>query len=112
MWRQRQLTIHGRASVINTLLMLKLWYSLSVISIRFWARDTIQRKCINFLWNYGTHLVSYKTIVGEHKNGGLKIDNIYLKMLSYRLMFLAKYLCPTRELVWKHTFSYFFIKNL
>lgn len=67
-----------------------------MISIPFWARDTIQRECINFLWNYGTHLVSYKTIVGEHKNGGLKIDDIYLKMLSYRLKFLAKYLCPTK----------------
>lgn len=44
MWRQRQLTVHGRASVINTLLMSKLWYYLYVISIPFWARDTIQRE--------------------------------------------------------------------
>ena len=79
------LTIHGRVSVINTLLMSKLWYSLSVICIPFWARTTIQKECINFLWNYGAHLVSYKTTVGEHKNCGVKIDDIYLKMLSYRL---------------------------
>ena len=38
LWRQRMLTIHGRVS----LLMSKLWYSLSVKPIPFWARDFIQ----------------------------------------------------------------------
>lgn len=107
MWRQRLLTIQGRVNVINTLLMSKLWYSLSVISIPFWARDSIQKECINFLWSYGTHLVSYKTIVGEKENGGLKMDDIYLKMLSFRLKFLAKYLCTRKHLAWKYFLSYF-----
>lgn len=65
LWRQRQLTVQGRAVVINTLLMSKLWYTLSVISMPKWARDTIQKECTNILWNYGAHLVSYKTIVGN-----------------------------------------------
>ena len=42
------LTIHGRVTVINSLLMSKLWYSLSVIPIPFWARDSIQKECIDF----------------------------------------------------------------
>ena len=81
------LTIHGRVTVINSLLMSKLWYSLSVIPIPFWARDSIQYECINFLWKCGVCLVSYITAVGDRKNGGLKQVYIYLKMLSLRLKF-------------------------
>ena len=71
LWRQRMLTIHGRVTVINSLLMSKLWYSLSVIPIPFWARDSIQKECINLFWKCGVHLLSYKTAVVDRKNGGL-----------------------------------------
>ena len=60
--------------------MSKLWYSLSVIPIPFWARDSIQKECINFLWKCGVHLLSYKTAVGDRK-----MVDIYLKMVSFRL---------------------------
>lgn len=83
LWRQRQLTVQGRVVVINTLLMSKLWYTLSVISMPKWARDNIQKECTNFLWNYGAHLASYKTIVGDKHNGGLMLNDIYLGMLSF-----------------------------
>ena len=112
LWRQRMLKIHGRVTVINSLLMSKLWYSLSVIPIPFWARDSIQKECINFLWKCGVHLLSYKTAVGDRTNGGLRLVDIYLKMLSFRLKFLTKYLCATKQLVWKTCFYIFFNKNL
>lgn len=106
MWRQRDLTIQGRAVVINTMLMSKLWYSLSVLSMPKWARDSIQKECIQFLWNYGAHLVSYKTIVGDKHNGGLMLNDIYLKKLSFRLKFLAKYFCTSKDFLWKHILKY------
>ncbi|XP_056018522.1 uncharacterized protein LOC125671368 [Ostrea edulis] len=90
--------------------MSKLWYSLSVISIPQWARDSIQKECTNFLWNFGSHLVSYKTIIGEKHDGGLKIADIYLKMLSFRLKFLAKHFCCNKDFLWKHIFRYFLSK--
>lgn len=106
LWRHRDLTIQGRAVVINTMLMSKLWYSLSVLSMPKWARDSIQKECIQFLWNYGAHLVSYKTIVGDKHNGGLMLNDIYLKMLSFRLKFLAKYFCTSKDFLWKHILKY------
>lgn len=48
LWRQRDVTIQERAVVINTMLMSKLWYTLSVIFMAKWARDSIQKGCINF----------------------------------------------------------------
>lgn len=42
--------------MINTLLMSKLWYTLSVISMPKLARDNIQKECTNFPWNYGADL--------------------------------------------------------
>ena len=110
LWRMRCLTIQGRAILINTMFMSKLWYSLAVISIPQWARNCIQKECSNFLWNFGSHLVSYKTIIGEKYDGGLKICDIYLKMLSFRLKFLGKYFCADKEYIWKHIFRYFISK--
>lgn len=83
LWRQRQFTVQERAVVINTLLMSKLWYTLSVISMPKWSRDSIQKECTNFLCNYGAHLASYKTIVGDKHNGGLRLNDIYLRMKSF-----------------------------
>lgn len=60
LWRQRDLTIQGRAVVINTkctLLMSKLWYTLSVIFTVKWARDSIQKECINFYMEHNAHNV-------------------------------------------------------
>ena len=73
--------------------MSKLWYTIAVISIPEWARRNIQKDCTDFLWNYGAHLISYNTIIGEKSHGGIKMVDIYLKQLSYRLKYLAKYFC-------------------
>ena len=54
--------------MINSLLMSKLWYSLSVIPTVFhFGLETVQKECINFLWKCGVHLLSYKTAVGDRK---------------------------------------------
>jgi hypothetical protein len=108
LWRQRNLSLQGRATVINTLLMSKLWYTLSVVSIPEWARKTISKSCKDCLWNYGAHLVSYKTIIGEKTQGGLKIVDVYLKQLSYRLKYLAKYFCSDKQVTCGNTLSYTF----
>lgn len=52
------------------------------------------------------HLVSYKNIVGDKHNGGLMLNDIYLKMLSFRLKFLAKYFCTSKDFLWRHILKY------
>lgn len=34
------------------------------------------------------------------------LNDIYLKMLSFRLKFLAKYFCTSKDFLWKHILKY------
>jgi len=87
LWYKRNLTIQGRSIVLNSLIMSKLWYTLSVCPIPVWARQDIQTACLKCLWYDGAHLVSYKTIINAKSDGGLSIPDIHLKMLAFRLKF-------------------------
>lgn len=110
MWCQRRLTLAGRVHVISSLLVSRLWYIITVCTIPEWAIDDIRKHCVNFLWNNGAHLVKYRTIVGDKKDGGLNFPDIYLKMLAFRLKFLARFLDNDFKAVWKDTMKYFLRK--
>lgn len=106
-WSKRELTIQGRCTVINSLVMSKLWYVLSVFSIPDDIRNEIQKACVKFLWHNGANLVSYQTIIGLKSNGGLKLPDIHLKKMAFRLKFLARFLNDDYNAMWKYTMRYF-----
>ena len=110
MWLQRHLTIQGRCTVISSLLMSRLWYTLSVFTIPEWVIKEVKNCCINFLWKNGSILLKYRTIVGDKIHGGLKFEDIYIKMLSFRLKFLSRFLNPSYSVLWKDTCKLFLQK--
>lgn len=107
MWLQRKLTIQGRCTVINSLLMSRLWYTLSVFSMPETIMNEIKQMCVKFLWGNGAHLLQYNTVVGKKTEGGLKFDDIFLKLLSFRLKFLSRFLDEDNHVLWKETCRYF-----
>ena len=110
LWKKRQLTLSGRMTVISSLMVSRIWYTIAVCSIPKWAMDEIKQLCIEFLWSSGAHLINYRTIIGVKECGGLNFPDIYLKMLSFRLKFLGRYLNPDCSLLWKNTLTYFLRK--
>ena len=110
MWLQRNLSIQGRCTVISSLLMSRLWYTLSVFPIPDWAIKEIKTCCINFLWKNGANLLKYQTVIGEKLQGGLQFQDIFLKMLSFRLKFLTRFVNHEYNVLWKDTCRYFLQK--
>jgi hypothetical protein len=92
MWIQRHLTIQGRVHVVSTLLMSRIWYTLFVTCIPDWALREIKTACVNFIWNNGSHLVKYNTIINEKCNGGLQLPDIVSKIKAFRLKFVIRFL--------------------
>ena len=78
MWLQRKLTIHGRATVIGSLLLSRCWYTLMSQTIPDDVMNEIRHLCIIFLWN-GAHLIKYDTVIGKKQEGGLNIPDINFK---------------------------------
>lgn len=109
-WKMRNLSIHGRATVINTLLMSKLWYTLLVVNIPEKYYLTIKKLCTDFLWNYKPALVAYDVVINRLLDGGLNFAEIMYKMYSFRLKFLSRLLDDEYCVVWKHLCNYFLSK--
>ncbi|CAC5423427.1 unnamed protein product [Mytilus coruscus] len=106
-WLLRRLTIHGRVSVINSLMLSRFWYALFVTALPEWAYIEIKRLCLNFTWKNRCHLVKYNCIVDDKSRGGLNVADIKFKIYAFRLKFLGRLLDDEYEVLWKYTFKYF-----
>lgn len=106
MWKQRNLSLLGRATVITNLLTSRIWYTLMVQSIPDWAITDIKKLCIDFLWNNRKHMVKYETIISKKDKGGLNIPDVSLKRSAFRLKSIANYMANSNGNVWTHFMSY------
>ncbi|CAC5411993.1 unnamed protein product [Mytilus coruscus] len=106
-WLLRRFTIHGRVSVINSLMLSRFWYALFVTALPEWAYIEIKRLCLNFIWKNRCHLVKYNCIVDDKSRGGLNVADIKCKIYAFRLKFLGRLLDDEYEVLWKYTFKYF-----
>ncbi len=109
-WNKRNLTLHGRAVVISSLLMSRLYYTLTVCPLPEYIKNEIRLIVMRFLWQGKSHLVKYQSIIGEKIVGGLNIPDIFLKMQAFRLKFLKRFLDSDCSAIWKSTFEYFIAK--
>lgn len=107
MWKQRRLTVQGRAIVVSNLLLSKMWYTLTVQHITDKIIQEIKTMLLKFIWLNNSYPVRYNTIIGEKDEGGLNIPDIQLKMKAFRLKFLKRFLDTSYTAVWKETMQYF-----
>lgn len=106
-WKQRRLNIQGRATVISTLLVSRLWYTCMVVDIPTWVLTELKTECLRFLWMKKSYPVKYSTIIEDRNLGGLNFPDILTKIKAFRLKFLSKITNPDCKALWKDTFSYF-----
>lgn len=110
MWLQRHLTIQGRVTIVNSLMMSRFWYILFVTPLPEWAHREIMKMCVNFIWKNKAHLVKYNSIIDLKDYGGLQFADIKCKMYAFRLKFLGRLVDDEYNVLWKYTFKYFMSK--
>jgi len=106
-WKQRQLNIHGRATIVSSLLLSRIWYTLMVQPIPDWALKEFKTACLEFIWMKKSYPVRYFTIIGNKDSGGLNIPDIEMKAKAFRLKYLKRFLDKKCTAIWKYTFAYF-----
>ena len=109
-WTKRDLTLPSRITVLSSLIMSRLYYTVTVCSLPEKIKNEIRLIVLKFLWNNKAHLVKYQTIVGKKCDGGLNLPDIFLRMKAFRLKFLRKFLDESYNAIWKNTFNYFLTK--
>lgn len=68
-WRQRSLTFRGKALVINTLALARVWYVTSLIHVPTWVINEINSLVFKFFWSGKRDLVAQHVVVQLFSQG-------------------------------------------
>ena len=89
-WKQRKLSLKGKITVINSLIISLFVYSITNLRTPDTVLDEIDKAIFDFLWDGKKAKISRKVIQGSISMGGLKMPDIYLKAKAFRLMWLKR----------------------
>ena len=103
MWSWRQLTLYGKITIINTLLLSQLIYRLTVLPSPSEATlRRIDKILFDYLWDGKPHKIAKKIISNQHHLGGTKMPNVHLKNDALKCSWVVKIynnpaytLCPS-----------------
>lgn len=59
------------------------------------AQDSIEKECINFHVELVCTFGVFQNSVGDKHNGGLMLNDIYLKMLSFIFLYIERFFVKT-----------------
>ena len=89
-WKQRKLTLKGRITVINSLIIPLFIYPATILSLPESTLQSIEKQLYDFLWEGLKPKIAKATIEATIEEGGLKMSNIKLKMKAWQLSWLKR----------------------
>ena len=99
-WSQRNLSLKGKVTIINTLIISLFVYPISILPTPPAVLEEIDTSIFKFLWGNKPPKIAKNVIQNEIHTGGLKMPNIFLKAKSWKLMWLKRALLhPDRNWV-------------
>lgn len=79
-WRKRPTSLMGRVTIVNHLILSKLWYTLTVWTGSMWTLENLQRAVVQFIWQgqnpWGRSRVNLETLIKPKSDGGLGLISI------------------------------------
>ena len=94
-WANQSLSFSGKSTVINTLVVSRIWYLASVFCIPDSIISSMNRAIFSFFWSGKMHLVNQATLQQPVLNGGFGVCNIRLKMLALHAQWVRRFVTPT-----------------
>ena len=105
-WMHRNLSLKGKALLINGLLTSTLWYHAANLHFPTWAIQEIEDIIYNFLWDGKRPLINRDIIALPLAEGGLNIPRIAKKIQALRLNSVRR-LLSHEQAHWKYLTSHF-----
>jgi hypothetical protein len=96
-WKQRNLSIKGKITIINNIALSPLIYISSVTNTPKKAIEEINNLIQSFLWNNSTSKIAQKTLIQEIQNGGLKLSHYQTKVESLLLTWVKRLTSPSKH---------------
>lgn len=89
----RQLSLRGRATIINTLIMTKVWYCLRLLQPTQESLNPLQTIIYNFVWQNKRLLVAFQQLSLPFQQGGLSVLKPHKQVLALQVRHLRHLFC-------------------
>ena len=99
-WKRRNLTLYGKINIVKTLGLSKLIYNTSVLVIPGKYIKEIEALIFNFIWDGKPAKIKKSTIIGEKKQGGLKMTDFHTMNKSLKVAWIPR-LQSNSDASWK-----------
>ena len=90
-WRQRILSLRGRALVINALALSRVWYVASLIHMPPWVLGELLRLLFSFFWKGKKDLIARAVVVQVPSVGGCSVVDVKLKVQSLLVQWVRRF---------------------
>ena len=94
--KQRALSFKGKVLILNTVILSKLWYLATVISMTPDHETQIKKIIFEYLWGSTYNLISNETAYQPKDRGGLAIKSPLLQQMALQLKFF-KYITDSTD---------------
>ncbi len=89
-WKQRNLSLKGKVTVVNTLALAPLIYVSSVVDTPQRAIKEIENIVTDFIWNGGSSKIAKHVLIQRIEKGGLKLCKYELKVQALKLAWVDR----------------------
>ena len=89
-WKRRDMSLHGRATVLNTFALSKVYYAAHVLTILPYHLGQLEADIWNFLWRDKNHLVRKTVCIEPVTSGGLTVPDLRSRLTAIRLQRLRR----------------------
>ena len=89
-WQRRNLTLYGRINIVKTIGISKLIYSASALPVPDHYVQEINKLIFNFIGAGKPPKIERNTIIGEKKNGGLKMCDFKIMEKSLKITWVNR----------------------
>lgn len=89
-WHNRNLSLKGKITVFNSLLISLLQYVATYSALPVRVLHELKRLMVHFIWNGGSSKIAYSTLIQSIENGGLKLADFATRVKAARLMWVKR----------------------
>ena len=102
----RNLSLKGRAVILNANVLSKLWYRATILDIPKQYADKLQVLINKFMWNEKMVLIGKDSLELPHKDGGIQLVNVPIKVQSLKIKHIFQLLYGISSHPWKSLAKY------
>ena len=90
--KQRVLSFHGRALIINALALSRIWYVASLVHMPAWVLRELNTLVFNFFWKGKRDLVARSAIIFPVSSGGFSVIDVQSKVHALAVQWVRRYI--------------------